>query len=164
MTSLSFKPYVLVSPLFSVQLCLIQSPKRHQKGRVSCCTLCTLSTTWTIPWTFNKHQWPLHTKFSWPFCHLGSSAIKDFLPALILLSPSLSFLSPPVDVIHAAFFHSQTFCLAFPSVFLPCTPNPSWSIPAGLCYVSHSRASLMGTLLPVSSINTLFPHSVLLIS
>lgn len=71
---------------------LIQSPKRQ--GCYLCFSPILLLHHLDNPLdSFNKHQPPLHTKLSWPFCHLRSSALRTSCLPLLFYHPLLSFLS-----------------------------------------------------------------------
>lgn len=93
MTSLPFEPYVLVSPLFSVQLSLIQSPKRQGFILNPVFPLILLLHHLDNPLdSFNNHQPPFHTKLSWPFYHLRPSALRtSWLPLFVYHPLYLSF-------------------------------------------------------------------------
>jgi len=117
-TSLPLKLYVSVSPLFSLQPCLTLSVTRNTGLHIGPWTLpqSSCSTAWTRPWT------------------LSATTISHHLHTnhTLALSMLYSFIHWPCAL------HS-------PICSCPTIPNPDWPIPAGLCYVSHSRASPMGT-------------------
>lgn len=128
------------------------------------------STTWAVIWTLSatSSSHHSHTKLVWPLYHLRSALRTSCLLSDHPLYHPLYHLFPSsrADLICAALLH-RPFTLHFPIYFYPAIPNPYWLIAAALCYVSHSRASLMGIPLPANSlfaINAFFSHSVLLFS
>lgn len=117
--------------------------------------------------SFNKHHSPLHTKLSWPFCHLRSSVSRTSCLRLSFYHPL--YLSFPFSICRC-----YPRCILSFTDFLPCIPI---AIPAlyPKCQLIHTSWFLLCVTqqdissgnppawLNFSTINALLPHSVLLI-